>query len=67
MKRELIDKLNLLEVQKAHAAYSTLAVLYEALCGGPNGAKAYKEYFAIMDSREMLRQRALRLMEEEGA
>lgn len=65
MKREIIDKLSFVEVQKAHAAYSTLAVLYESVLGGPNAAKQYKEYFAIMDSREMLRLRALMFIEAE--
>lgn len=57
MKAELMDRMTGEQMQRAHAAYTTLACLYEDLCNGPMNARQYKEYFAIMDNREALRRR----------
>lgn len=57
MKAELMDRMTGEQMQRAHAAYTTLACLYEDLCDGPMKARQYKEYFAIMDNREALRRR----------
>lgn len=57
MKAELMDRMTGEQMQRAHAAYTTLACLYEDLCNGPMNARQYKEYFAIMDNREALRKR----------
>lgn len=57
MKAELMDRMTGEQMQRAHAAYTTLAGLYEDLCDGPMKARQYKEYFAIMDNREALRKR----------
>ena len=62
MKAELISRLSLEQIQQAHAAYSRIACIYEDICGGPYGARQYKEYFAIMDTREALRKRYNELM-----
>lgn len=61
MTRELVERLSAAQCEKLHAAYTIIACEYENLCGGPYGARAYKEYFAIMDTREYLRQRFMRL------
>ena len=61
MKAELISRMNALQVEEAHAAYTKLACIYEDLCNGPMNARQYKEYFAIMDNREALRKRFLQL------
>lgn len=57
MKAELISRMTAVQVEKAHAAYTQLACLYEELCNGPMNARQYREYFAIMDNRESLRKR----------
>lgn len=57
MKAELIERLTAEQVQRAHAAYTTIAAIYEDVCDGPMNARQYKEYFAIMDAREALRKR----------
>ncbi len=57
MKVEVIERLNAVQVQEAHAAYTKLAAIYEDVCNGPMNARQYKEYFAIMDAREALRKR----------
>lgn len=57
MKAELINRMTAVQVEKAHAAYTQIACIYEELCDGPMNARQYKEYFAIMDNREALRKR----------
>lgn len=57
MKAEIINALSVEQIQKAHAAYTTLACIYEDVCGGPYKAREHREYFGIMDSRENLRRR----------
>lgn len=57
MKAELIERLNVVQIQEAHAAYTKIAAIYEDVCNGPTGARNYKEYFAVMDTREALRKR----------
>lgn len=61
MKAELIKALSIEQVEKAHAAYTALAVIYESVCDGPRNARAYREYFGIMDTRENLRKRYIEL------
>lgn len=57
MKAEFIERLTAEQVERAHAAYTQLACIYEDVCNGPMNARQYKEYFAIMDNREALRKR----------
>lgn len=57
MKAELINRMSAEQIERAHAAYTQLACIYEDLCNGPMNARQYKEYFAIMDNREALRKR----------
>lgn len=61
MSTEFIQRLSALQVEQAHAAYTKLAVIYEDVCNGPLGARQFKEYYSIMDSRERLRKRFLEL------
>lgn len=44
------------DLERAYGAYNTLMAVYENACGGPRGAMAHKEYFAIRDSRDNIRQ-----------
>lgn len=57
MKAEFIEQMSAEQVERAHAAYTQLAAIYEDVCGGPYKAREYREYFGIMDSRETLRKR----------
>lgn len=57
MKAEFIERMTAEQIERAHAAYTTIACIYEDVCNGPMNARQYKEYFAIMDSREALRKR----------
>lgn len=56
MKTELIQRLTMAELEQAHAAYTRLAVIYERVCDGPRNARAYREYYGIMESRDKIRQ-----------
>lgn len=61
MSTEFIQRMSVLQVEEAHAAYTKLAVIYEDICNGPMNARQFKEYYAIMDSRERLRKRFIEL------
>lgn len=61
MTKELISRLTADQCERLHAAYTQIACLYEDICGGPYGARQFKEYFAVMDTRENLRQRFMKL------
>lgn len=64
MKAEIIKALSVEQIERAYAAYSVLAVIYEDVCQGPRNARAYREYFGIMDTRENLRKRFMELQRE---
>lgn len=60
MKADLLSAMTNGQLLLAREAYITLMGLYEDFCGGPRGAMAYKEYFAIRDNiagidREIIR------------
>lgn len=57
MKVEIIERMTAAQIERAHAAYTQLAAIYEDVCGGPYKAREHREYFGIMDSREELRKR----------
>lgn len=65
MSTDFISRMNAVQVQQAHAAYTQLASIYEDVAGGPYKAREFKEYFSIMDSRERLRKRQLTLIQPE--
>lgn len=50
MKADLLGAMGNDYLLQARGAYITLMVLYEDFCGGPRGAMAYREYFAIRDN-----------------
>lgn len=50
MKADLLSAMGNAYLLQARDAYITLMWLYENFCGGPRGAMAYKEYFAIRDN-----------------
>lgn len=50
MKADLLGAMGNGYLMQARDAYITLMGVYEDFCGGPRGAMAYKEYFAIRDS-----------------
>lgn len=57
MKTELVDRMNMAQLQRTYRAYTELAAMYEDVCGGPWKARAYREYYGIMDSRLKIYQR----------
>ena len=50
MKADLLSAMGTNYLLQARDAYITLMGLYEDFCGGPRGAMAYREYFAIRDN-----------------
>lgn len=50
MKADLLGAMGNAYLLQARDAYITLMGLYEDFCGGPRGAMAYREYFAIRDN-----------------
>lgn len=50
MKAELLCAMTNGQLSQARDAYIALMGLYEDFCGGPRGAMAYREYFAIRDN-----------------
>lgn len=55
MTKEFVAGVAYTELERAYNAYNTLMAVYENACGGPRGAMAHKEYFAIRDSRDNIR------------
>lgn len=55
MTKEFVQSVVYTDLERAYNAYNTLMAVYENACGGPRGAMAHKEYFAIRDSRDNIR------------
>lgn len=55
MTKEFVKGVKYTDLERAYAAYGLLMSVYENACGGPYGARAHKEYFAISDSRNNIR------------
>lgn len=55
MTKEFMQSVIYTDLERAYSAYNTLMAVYENACGGPRGAMAHKEYFAIRDSRDNIR------------
>lgn len=55
MTKEFVAGVVYTDLERAYAAYNVLMSVYENTCGGPRGAMAHKEYFAIRDSRDNIR------------
>ena len=59
MTKELCARMRYEDLERAYRAYTDLALAYENTCGGPYAAREFKEYFAIMDSRNNIRQEVI--------
>lgn len=59
MTKELCARMRYEDLERAYGAYNALMAAYENTCGGPYAARQYKEYFAICDSRDNIRQEVL--------
>lgn len=66
MTTDLCKQVSYADLTRAYEAYNTLMSVYENTCGGPYGARAHKEYFAIADSRANIRREVIRRAEEES-
>ena len=64
MTKDVCRQVSYADLTRAYEAYNTLMSVYENTCGGPYGARAHKEYFAISDSRDNIRQEVTRRAEE---
>lgn len=60
MTKEFVKSIPYEELERAYNAYTQLQIAYENSCGGPYKAREYKEYFAICDSRDNIRQEVTR-------
>lgn len=60
MTKEFVKSVAYTDLERAYSAYNTLMAVYENACGGPYKAREYKEYFAIVDSRDNIRQEVMR-------
>ena len=60
MTKEFAASVAYADLERAYSAYNTLMAVYENACGGPRGAMAHKEYFAIRDSRDNIRAEVIR-------
>lgn len=60
MTKELCARMSYEELTRAYNGYNALMLAYENTCGGIYAARQYKEYFAICDSRDNIRQEVLR-------
>lgn len=59
MTKEFVKGVAYADLERAYSAYNTLMSVYENTAGGPYAAKQYKEYFAISDSRDNIRQEVI--------
>jgi len=66
MTKDFVRSIPYEELKRAYGAYTQLQIAYENACGGPYGARAHKEYFAIVDSRNNIRQEVTRRAQEES-
>ena len=66
MTKEFVKGIAYTDLERAYAAYNTLMSVYENACGGPYGARAHKEYFAISDSRDNIRLEVINRSKEES-
>ena len=56
MTKEFVRSVSYSDLERAYSAYNTLMSVYENTCGGPYKAREHKEYFAVCDSRDNIRQ-----------
>lgn len=56
MTKDLCTRMRYEDLELAYTAYTNLMLVFETTCGGPYKAREHREYFAIMDSRNNIRQ-----------
>ena len=66
MTKEFVKSVRYEDLERAYQAYNTLMMVYENTCGGPYAARAYKEYFAIGDSRDNIRMEVINRSKDNG-
>lgn len=59
MTKEFVKSVPYTDLERAYNAYNTLMSVYENTCGGPYAARQHKEYFAVCDSRDNIRQEVI--------
>lgn len=59
MTKDFVKGVAYTDLERAYSAYNTLMSVYENTCGGPYAARQHKEYFAICDSRDNIRQEVM--------
>lgn len=64
MTREFVKTMRYDDLQQAYYAYGAIMAVYENTCGGPRGAMAHKEYFALRDSRDNIKREIIQRAEE---
>lgn len=60
MTKEFVKGVAYPDLERAYNAYNALMMVYENTAGGPYNARQYKEYFAICDSRDNIREEIVR-------
>lgn len=66
MTKDFVKGVAYTDLERAYSAYNTLMSVYENACGGPYAARAHKEYFAIVDSRDNIRLEVINRTKEES-
>lgn len=64
MTQDVCQRVSYDNLRRAYSAYNELMAVYEDTFGGPRGAMACKEYFAIRDSRDNIRKEVERRSKE---
>lgn len=59
MTKNFVKGVSYTDLERAYSAYNTLMSVYENTCGGPYAARLHREYFAIYDSRDNIRQEVI--------
>lgn len=59
MTKDFVRSVSYTDLERAYSAYNTLMSVYENTCGGPYAARQHKEYFAVCDSRDNIRQEVI--------
>lgn len=59
MTKAFVQSVSYDDLKRAYDAYNTLMAVYENTCGGIYAARNHKEYFAICDSRDNIRQEVI--------
>lgn len=66
MTKDFVKGVAYTDLERAYSAYNTLMSVYENTCGGPYAARQFKEYFAICDSRDNIRQEVINRSKDES-